>query len=147
MADFSQALPSEVSVAGDFARQLARLIGPAYQPADGTAIAADLLAIGGALAAARASNLGLLNEAFPDTALQLLPEWEVAFGIPDGTGLSTATRQARVAAAVLASFLYGSPQGIQGAMRAIDPSVTVKEWTISQITAAFTEMAYLKPNP
>jgi hypothetical protein len=47
--DFPQPVPSEQTDAGVMARQLAQLLGPAYQAGDGSFVAQELLALGGVL--------------------------------------------------------------------------------------------------
>lgn len=125
-----QQYPTEQSLAGDFARQLATLLGPAYQPADGTRIGADLLALGGALAGARNTNLSALNEAFADTAVQLLSELESELGLQVRPDLTTAQRQSRLVAKIRAGF-SGSPQDILTALRTIAPEATITETAIA----------------
>lgn len=93
-----QALPSGTTDADKIARSLARLRGPEIQPADGTLVAEDLRTQGAALATARATVRRAIAQAHPSTATDLLPELEAEYGLPDGTGLSTAERQVRLLA-------------------------------------------------
>lgn len=123
-----QPLPSEATSAGDFARQLALLLGPAFQPADGTRIAADLLALGGGLAAGYATNLASVGEAFADTASALLTELEVELGLPVRTDLATAARRTRLLAKVRAKFA-GTPQDLKTTAATYDATSTVVENT------------------
>jgi hypothetical protein len=116
--------PTEVSAAGDLARQLATILGPAYQAPDGSNNAAELLALGGALAAARDQLKRALDQAFVDTATDLLPELEAEYGLPVQPELSTTARQARLLAKVRAARA-GSPQSILLAVRAEDPTATL----------------------
>jgi hypothetical protein len=137
--DVTQPLPTEDSDAGTIARQLARLIGPAYQPKDGTVIAADLLQLGGGIAGGRDTNLASVDEAFPDSAVQLLDELETEYGLQVRQDLSTAARQARLLAKIRAQFA-GTLQQIQSSLQAIDSSATVHEITLAQVIAS-------EPNP
>lgn len=137
-----QSVPSEQSLAGDFARQIAQLLGAAYQPADNTAIGAELLAYGGAIRDGRQTNLDGLSECFPDTAEQTLNKWEETYGLPvreDLVNLSLPNpyqiRQARLTAKVRAARA-GTPQQITAAVAAIDPSAVLIQNLFSQIIAA-----------
>lgn len=121
-----QVLPTEQSLAGDFARQLAMLLGPAYAPSDSSRIGQDLLALGGALAGAHATNLAALNEAFADTAVQLLSELEAEHGLQVRPDLTTPQRQARLVAKIRAAF-SGTPQDMLTAVRTLAPEATILE--------------------
>lgn len=127
--------PTEVSAAGDLARQLATILGPAYQAPDGSNNAAELLALGGALAAARDQLRRALDQAFVDTATDLLPELEAEYGLAVQPELSTAARQARLLAKVRAARA-GTPQGILNAARVDDPTATIGENTPTTAAAA-----------
>lgn len=89
----SQSLPSGSTAADRIARELARLRGPEISPADGTLVAEDLRAQGGAAALARATIQRAIAQAHPSTATDLLPELEAEYGIPSGTALPTSERQ------------------------------------------------------
>lgn len=114
----SQALPSEATTAGEIARQLAQILGPAYQPADGTVIAAELLAYGDAIAIVLANTLQSINEAFANLSIHLLGEYEVEYGLPVRPDLSNAVRQARIVAKIQA-IRRASPNGITTAVRSV----------------------------
>lgn len=88
-----QTLPSGSTAADKIARELARLRGPEIAPADGTLVAEDLRAQGGAAALARATIRRALAQAHPSTATDLLPELEEEYGLPNGAVLPTAERQ------------------------------------------------------
>ena len=128
-----QYLPTEVGPAGDIARHLAIIIGPAYTPADGTKTAADFLALGGALAGARNTNRAALDEAFVTTATYLLSELEVSYGLTARPDLSVADRRTRIIAKIRAARA-GSPQGILRAIRTYDPTATLIEVTPDDIS-------------
>lgn len=98
MTTFYQQVPSESGVAGDLARQLAALVGPAVEAPDGSVAAAEYLALGGALATARATTLGAIEQAFGQTADDCLGEWEAALALPLSPGVATATRRASILA-------------------------------------------------
>lgn len=125
----------QLSPAGDFARQLAQIIGPAYQPADGTRTAEDLRALGRAVYLGRATNLSSVGEAFADTATQLLAELEAEYGLSAGTSLTTAQRQTRLLAKLRAKFA-GTVSDILSAIRSIEPLATITEWTVATINGA-----------
>ena len=121
--------PTEASPDGDAARQLAHAIGTALGASDGTAAAADLLALGGLLADARQSIRDLADEAFVDTAYDLLDELERAYGLPVQPELGVAARRARLLAKVRAARA-GSPDAIALSVGALDPGYgTVSENT------------------
>lgn len=122
------AAPTEESAAGDVARLLVKLLGPAHSAPDGSLNAADMLALGGALAAVRDTTLAALAEAFVTSASQLLAELEAAYGLPVRRDLGDDARQARLTAKVRAARA-GTPQSIERALRAIDPAATVYENT------------------
>lgn len=121
-----QPLPSGTTEADRFARALAVLLGPAYQPADGTLVAADLRALGGALAGVHATVARAVAQAHPRTATDLLGELEEEYGLPDGASLTTAERQTRLAAKVRARFA-GSPADILATLRTHEPAATLEE--------------------
>lgn len=88
-----QTLPSGSTAADRIARELARLRGPEIGPADGTLIAEDLRAQGGAAALARATIRRAIAQAHPSTATDLLPELEAEYGLPSGAALPVSERQ------------------------------------------------------
>lgn len=98
-----QALPSEASSAGDAARELGRLIGPAIQAPDDTPAAAELLGWGANLAAADATVASLRAQAFASTADLLLSQWEDSLGLTQQPSLTTTARRNRVLAKLRAS--------------------------------------------
>jgi uncharacterized protein YmfQ (DUF2313 family) len=126
------AVPTEAGVAGDFARQLVRILGPAHNAPDGSLNAADFLALGGALADARATTLAALDEAFADSATQLLSELEAMYGLPVRPDLAVATRRTRLVAKVRAARA-GAPNEVLRAVHALDPTATISENTPSDV--------------
>lgn len=101
MPHFPLVLPTTSAVVSSdgvaFARRLGTLRGPAVASPDASRNAADLLARGEALAAARATNLAALDEAFVHTATHLLTEWERIYRVPAPSS-DTATRRAALVA-------------------------------------------------
>jgi uncharacterized protein YmfQ (DUF2313 family) len=128
-----QQQPSENSVAGEFARQLLTLFGPALQAPDNSTTAAELLAIGGALASARNTTVTSLDEAFANTATQMLSELEASYGLQSRPDLSVEARRTRLLAKIRANRA-GSPQGILAAVRTYDPTATIVEVTPDDIS-------------
>lgn len=124
-------LPTEDSAAGEYARQLASLLGTAFQAADGTAIAADLLALAGVLADARAHLRQLADEATIAGATDMLAEFEREYGLPVRADRTDADRQADLIAKVRAARA-GTPQSIVAALAPIT-TVTVYENTPSNV--------------
>lgn len=77
------------------------------------------------------SNNGLLVDAFPATAVQLLPEWEAALGLPDpcaGPAPTLQGRQAQVVARLATSGGQSVPYFISYAA-ALGYTVSVTEFT------------------
>lgn len=137
-------LPSEDSPAGQFARRLARLLGPAFRAqydatlngATGTNLGAALMGLGDALAAVQATLRQAVSEAFPDTALLLLDEWETAVGLPVRPDLAATVRQARIVAK-RRQFRGGTPQGLARMLDAVTTApVTIVETRAADVTAA-----------
>jgi uncharacterized protein YmfQ (DUF2313 family) len=135
MANFALTLPGEESDAGEFARQLATILGTAYQPADGTVVAADLYALGQALADASAINTSSVAEAFADTASALLSELEVAYGLTPRHDATKADRRAALRAKIRAARA-GTPQAILRAVTLFDVSAVVHENTAAAVATA-----------
>jgi hypothetical protein len=125
-------LPTEDSADGELARLLALALGTAFGASDGTAVAADLLALAGALADARQALRDLADEAFVDTANDLLDELERAYGLPVQPDLSLVSRRARLTAKVRAARA-GTPDDILRAVRALDPTATLTENTPASV--------------
>jgi len=122
-----QDVPSEDSRPGRIARRLARMLGPAVQAPDGGVGAAELLALGDTVDAATTQTVeAIRDESFPDTATEMLDEWEAALGLPSQTNQSAATRRASILAATRSTF-GGSPADILAAIRAIVPGATLQE--------------------
>lgn len=128
--DVTQGLPTEASNAGEFARQLLEIIGPAYSGADGTNVGADFLALGGALDGAHKTLARALAQAFAGETTDLLADVEVEYGLPIRADLSTAQRQARLLAKLRAAR-GAQPQRILAAVAAIDATANLVENTPS----------------
>jgi uncharacterized protein YmfQ (DUF2313 family) len=126
MPNIHQPLPSGETETDVFARELARLIGPGYQPADGTLIAEDLRALGSLLARARAHQTSAILERFAHRATETLPEWEKALELPVDPTRTLEQRRAAVVAKIRAIF-GGTPQRILKAVRALAPEATLVE--------------------
>jgi hypothetical protein len=125
---------SIISPAGYFGRLWLKALGSAYQAPDGSVNASDALALGGALAAGRATNLAVRAEMFADSVTQLLPEWEASYGLAVRPDLSAGARQARLLAKVRASRA-GTPAGILLAVRTLAPEATLTENTAAAVAA------------
>lgn len=117
---------ARVSDFGRFARELAQILGTAYQPVNGSFIAADLTSLGGALAMIRATSLRSIDQAFVDAALDQLTELEREYGLSNRTDLSTADRRTRLAAKVRA-YIAGTAQNVDNAASAYDAIAKVWE--------------------
>lgn len=88
--------PSGTSKTDRFARTLARLLG--VPAADGTLTAADLRALGAALAEGHDTFERVLDEMFVASAEELLAEWERALGVVTERSATVATREATLTA-------------------------------------------------
>ena len=135
-----QALPSGETLGDAFARELALLIGTAYQPSDGTLIAEDLRTIGDSLADVYTTLQNALNEAFTNTAVQLLAEWEFRLGLPTDPSIPIADRQAAATAKRRANG-GASATRILAAMRSIYDGATLATNSCVAV-AAFSTPAY-----
>jgi len=136
-----QQQPSEQSIAGDFARQLLTVQGPAIQAPDNSHAAAEYLALGGALAAARQTTVSSLDEAFANTATRMLGELEASYGLTPRPDLSLDARRTRLLAKIRAAR-RGSPQGILKAVRVYDPTATMVEVQPSDISVRTADGVY-----
>jgi hypothetical protein len=119
MPNFPHDQPTEATDDGDFARQLATLLGPAYQAGDDSNNAAEFLALGGALADLRLVIIDSLAEAFANEAWDLLSELETIYGLPVRTDLDEEDRQARLVAKIRAARA-GTPNSILLAVSTYD---------------------------
>lgn len=126
---FNQPLPSEDSIPGKLARQLARLIGPAYQPKDLSIVAARLLALGDLLADSKAKEQESIDQAFVSHATSLLTELEALYDLPSGeSSLTTEERQIRLLT-LTNSNRSGSPESILQTVQKTDPTAEIFEST------------------
>lgn len=116
MPNIIQPLPTKGGAIGDLARQLLRLLGPAYPAADNSLNAADAINLGRGISDARDTNAASLNEAFPDTALYLLSEWETMLGLPVSSGRLTTTERRAALLARWRTRFSGSPDSIISAL-------------------------------
>lgn len=113
----AHSLPTEAGAAGDLARTLGRLVGPAVQAPDGSHAAVEYLGTGDLLAAARSTLLNTIAEATPQRASALLSEWERALALPVREASTTADRQRVIVARLRA--VGGPPTRIARAAAAI----------------------------
>lgn len=113
---------------------LARIMGPSLTAKSGSLAAADVLAIGSALARSRQNALAALDEAFLDSTTYLLSDWERMLGLVSGIGLPVSTRRNRLIAR-WRSLRGGSPKAIIKAVLALfgstPPSLTLVENTVT----------------
>lgn len=123
-----------VSEAGYYARCYLDALGTAYNAPDDSNNAADALAIGVALMLAHETNADVPDEAFVDTATELLAEWETDLGSGVRTDLSHADRRARLVSKMRAA-LAGTPQNIARAVQAIAPEATILENSATDVAA------------
>lgn len=131
---------SEPSEAGELARQLAQILGPAYAAVTSNLVAADLLAYGDFLKDLQDALTSAINEAFVNTAEQLLDEHEQSYGLAVRSDLTTDERRQRLLTKVR-SARGGSPLSIKSAFIAYDNGTTV--WEISTQDVAESWMAFV----
>jgi uncharacterized protein YmfQ (DUF2313 family) len=120
----NQPLPAGDTVGDRIARELALLIGPSRQPVEGSLAAAELHTLGDSLADVYSTESRALAQIFPNTATDLLTEWEQRLGLPTDLSLPTSTRQAAVQAKRRASG-GGTRQRVLAAAQAIDPVASI----------------------
>lgn len=137
MPNIIQPLPTKDGAIGDLARQLLRLLGPAYPAPDDSLNAADALNLGRGISDARDTNAASLNEAFPDTALYLLSEWETMLGLPVSAGRLTTTERRAALLARWRTRFSGSPDSIISALTPLnsDTPPTMRETVAIESTA------------
>lgn len=137
MPNIIQPLPTKEGAIGDLARQLLRLLGPAYPAADNSLNAADAINLGRGISDARDTNAASLNEAFPDTALYLLSEWETMLGLPVSSGRLTTTERRAALLARWRTRFSGSPDAIVSALTPLNSgnAPTMRETVAIESTA------------
>lgn len=92
-------MPAPSFTASDFARALANLLptGEVWPKEPGSLMMRALSALAGTPARNHAAANALLVDAFPGTAVSLLPEWEATLGLPnDCTPLGTTVEDRQV---------------------------------------------------
>ncbi len=154
MPNIIQPLPTKEGAIGDLARQLLRLLGPAYPAADNSLNAADAINLGRGISDARDTNAASLNEAFPDTALYLLSEWETMLGLPVSSGRLTTTERRAALLARWRTRFSGSPDAIVSALTPLNSgnAPTMRETVAIESTASpsrvfvFTIRTGIDPN-
>ena len=134
MSGFRQALPSTATAAGDVARRLLTLKGPAIQAPDGSLNAADALALGASLEDARQMLATARAQAFVCDATYMLDELERLYGLTVDTGATTAARQARLLTFVRANAA-GIPASIEVAVATLTGACSVTEFTAGEVYA------------
>lgn len=123
----AHAIPTEAGAAGDQARALARLVGPAVQAPDTSVAGVEYLGTGELLAASRQRTLDAVAEATPQRATDLLEEWERALTLPVLSSESAATRRAAIVARLRA--IGGAPTRLARAAAAlVGEEVTLVEF-------------------
>lgn len=119
-------VPSRTGTVGDFARMLARLVGPGIDAPDNSLAAADYLALGDALDTSDTTTTNSGLDAFPAYAVNTLTEWERLLGLPTDTSLSDAARQLQLTETTR-TRMGGSPQRILRAVWLVDGTATLEE--------------------
>lgn len=131
----TSALPTEQTPAGAHARRLLKTLGPAIRAKDGTATAAWFLAFGDALAAVYSTLERAINQAFANTATDMLSDLESEYGLDVRPDLSAAERQDRLVAKIRAARA-GTEQSIIRALSALSVTVIIAGTTCIQANAA-----------
>ena len=132
---FSQSTPQESGRAGDLARALLALLGPAWQAPDGSVSEAQFLAEGDALDAALDALDEAIAQAYPGEASSELAAWERVLYLPTDELQSTATRQAAALARVRGT-LSGSPDDLLAAVQTLVPGASLREWDATEAAAS-----------
>lgn len=133
--------PADAGPAGDLARQLARLVGPAVQAPDGSLAACEYLALGEGLADSRATTLAAIAEALPQSADDLLAEWEAHLAVPIQPQDTAAARQARLLARLRAAG--GTPQRLVRSTTTLAASgCTITEYLYSDVAALDARLVF-----
>jgi len=134
VSGFRQALPSDATAAGNVARRLLTLKGPAIQAPDGSLNAADALALGASIEDSRAMLATARAQAFVCDATYMLDELEAQYGLPVDPTAPTALRQTRLLAFVRASAA-GTPASIEAAVATLTGSCSIIEYTAAEVYA------------
>ncbi len=125
--------PSGTSKTDRFARTLARLLG--VPAADGTLTAADLRALGAALAEGHDTFERVLDEMFVSSAEELLAEWERALGVVTERSATVATREATLTAHRRTSG-GNSKLRVLTAVQALDSTATLANTAATSLSYA-----------
>lgn len=133
--DPPQPLPTGDATTDALARELAALLGPAYQPAEGTNVADDLRALASPAADGYDAAADFAAEAFGHLATDLLPDWEQRLGLPVVPTLPAADRRAVIAAKVRETGASSLPR-VLAAVQAFDPTAAVHKVTASEAGGA-----------
>lgn len=151
-----QPLPQGTTTGDAFAREIALLLGPAFQPVEGSLICEDLHTTGDALAAVYATQQRALDQAFTDTATELLDKWEFALGLEVNPNADTATRQGwataerRASGGGITARVLAAVQSIEGTAairpnRCLDVAATnpraIFQWVIVIPAATWADTA------
>lgn len=126
-------LPTEDTASGRTARRLGRLLGPAVQAPDDSATAAELLGLAEGVEQARTVLDSVRDEAFVDTADELLTEWEIALGV--ALGVQTTADRRTALLAITRARRSGSPQDLLAAVQLYVPTATIRERTTADADA------------
>ncbi len=128
---------------GAYARQLAQLLprGPAWRAESGSVLAGLLLAIADELARVDERARALGTEGDPRTAVETLPEWEAALGLPDDCieqiPQTTGERQVAVAHRLASRGGQSRPFFIALAETLGYPGATIEEYQFAQLRVGF----------
>lgn len=115
------------------ARRIAALMGPgAGNAPDGALMSALVRGLGGGVATVNETVQRALSQAFVGEATDLLDALEAEWGLPNGSGMTTAQRQARLVAQVRAN-VGGTPQNILAAVQTLAPEATLRENTAAAV--------------
>lgn len=104
--------------------------GPVWPRQDGSTLARSCAGVAAIAGRLQARAVGLLVDAFPATALELLPEWEATLGLPDrcaGAATTLQQRRAQVTARLTAQGGQSVPYLVAQAA-ALGYAVTVEEF-------------------
>lgn len=142
MANILQPLPSEAGDRGTYARQLLRLLGPAYPAPDGSTNAADALALADVILGEVETTAHSLDDAFPDTVRSIITEWEQMLGLPVSAGvLSNSARRTALLARWRTRFA-GTPNAILTALTPLSTTAPTMRETLARDSHANPRRVY-----
>lgn len=143
-------MPRILKTVADYAAALAGLLptGRVWPRATSSVEQQAIAALAPTPQRAAASAQGLMTDAFPPTAVELLPEWEATLGLPDpcaGPDPTVALRQAQVAARFSAGGGQSIPYFISFA-KTLGYAITVEQFAPARADALLADEPLYDPD-